>query len=45
MDLKWSIYVLLIMFGLGGIISCLCIILGLGGWDRSGLVVEPFSIW
>ncbi len=30
MDLKWSLYVLLIMFGLGGIIAYLYVLLGLG---------------
>ncbi|MCD6348702.1 MAG: CPBP family intramembrane metalloprotease [Candidatus Korarchaeota archaeon] len=34
MDLKWSLYVLLIVFGLGGIIAYLCVLLGLGAPGR-----------
>ena len=34
-DLKWSLYVLLMIFGLGGAIACLCALLGLGELRRA----------
>lgn len=43
-DLKWSLYVLLIMFGFGGVIAYLCVLAGMGSPGRVDLARLAWDI-